>query len=256
MQKDVILNPRQTGNTLSPLFVGYEQCKPSHRYGPHVRSHYLIHFCLTGCGTLQDKNGTHSIKAGELFVIRPDEVTVYEADNNTPWQYCWIAFVGEAAKPFDTAPSVLACPEELDTRFLSFIRAGEQSPAIYLSLLFELLYHLFESSASQIPKGGLSEICQYIQYNYMQPLQVGDLAAMFGYERSYLYRLFKNQLGIGVKEYITATRMDKARQFLLLGHSVCDTARMVGFADEFNFSKSYKKHFGTPPSTDKRTVGR
>lgn len=248
MPKDMILESASE-NGARLLFVGFEQCAPAHRFGPHVRNHYLIHFCLSGKGRLWDKHGEHRIGAGELFVIRPEEVTVYEADRQDPWQYCWIAFLGNAASPLDTAPSVLPCPEAIGKRAATYIRSGVRAPSIYLSLLYELLYHLFDRAAATESKGGVAEICQYIQYNYMQPLQVGDLAAMFGYERSYLYRLFKNQLGIGVKEYITAVRMEKARQFLLLGHSVCDTARMVGFADEFNFSKSYKKHFGLSPSS-------
>ena len=53
---------------------------------------------------------------------------------------------------------------------------------------------------------------------------------------------------IGIKEYITGVRMERAKEFLLGGHSVCDTAFMVGYRDEFNFSKAFKKYYGKAPS--------
>ncbi|MBE5733393.1 MAG: helix-turn-helix transcriptional regulator, partial [Clostridiales bacterium] len=69
----------------------------------------------------------------------------------------------------------------------------------------------------------------------------------FGYERSYLYRIFKNHLGVGIKEYIIKTRMEHAQILLKQGYSVNKTSLAVGYKDQTNFSKAYKKHFGVPP---------
>ena len=247
MSKDVMLNTESTRHALSPLFVGWEQCTPRHRYGPHVRGHYLIHFCLSGCGTLQDKNGTHRIEAGELFVIRPGEVTVYEADSQAPWEYVWIAFKGTAAAPFDSAPSVFTAPDKMHERTANYVKSGETAPEIYLSLLFELIYKLFQKSARTVQRTDAEAICRYIRYSYMKPLQASELAAVFGFERSYLYRLFKKKTGVGIKEYLTQIRMEKAREFLKGGFGVGETAHLVGYADEFNFSRAFKARFGISP---------
>ena len=248
MKKDIPFPASKGSTRLTPLFVGLEQCAPSHRFGPHVRNHYLLHFCLSGCGTLWDKRGTHPVNAGELFVIRPEEITVYEADAKTPWEYVWIAFEGAGAAVFDTSESVFRSPDKLHERLAHYVRLGEGAPEIYLALLYELIYTLFRKSA-QIPQHTDTEqICHYIRYNYMKPLQLESLAAIFGFERSYLYRLFKQKLGIGIKEYVTAVRMEKAQEFLKSGYGVGATAHLVGYADEFNFSHSFKKRFGISPS--------
>ncbi len=247
MPKDAILITDKMRHVLAPLFVGVEQCERGHKFGPHVRNCYLIHFCLSGCGTLQDKYGTHRIGAGELFVIRPGEVTVYEADKKTPWEYAWIGFNGTAADPFLSAPSVFAAPDKLHERVAAYVRTGELAPEIYLSLLYELIYKLFQKSEKARSRAGADEICRYIQYNYMKPLQTGELAALFGFERSYLYRLFKQKTGAGVKEYLTAVRMEKACEFLKEGFGVGETAHLVGYADEFNFSRTFKTRFGISP---------
>ena len=128
-------------------------------------------------------------------MIRPGEVTVYEADKKTPWKYVWIAFNGAAAAPFDNAPSVFDAPDQLYERLANYVKAGEVAPEIYLSLLYELIYKLFQKSEKNTARTDVDEICRYICYNYMKPLQTGELAVLFGFERNYLYRLFKKKNG-------------------------------------------------------------
>ena len=81
----------------------------------------------------------------------------------------------------------------------------------------------------------------------MNEISVNKIASRFGLERSYLFRIFKRKLGIGVKEYITEVKMIRAEQLLAQGYSVSECAAMVGYSDPFNFSRSYKKRHSTPP---------
>ena len=82
----------------------------------------------------------------------------------------------------------------------------------------------------------------------MLDITVDSISRLFGFERSYLYRIFKKRYGIGIKEYITEVRMQKAAEFLKDGFSVKESAHMVGYIDEFNFSKAYKSRYGISPS--------
>lgn len=34
---------------LHVVFCGMEECPPNYYFGPSVRTHYLIHYCLSGC---------------------------------------------------------------------------------------------------------------------------------------------------------------------------------------------------------------
>jgi AraC-like DNA-binding protein len=45
--------------------------------------------------------------------------------------------------------------------------------------------------------------------------------------------------------------MKSAKNLLEKGYSVSSTAFMVGYKDEFNFSKAFKKHFLVAPSSIK-----
>lgn len=236
-------------NDLTPLFCGVEACKSEHRFGPYVRDCFLIHFCFSGKGTLWDKHGKHKIAAGELFVIRPGEVTVYEADKTDPWTYGWVGFIGSSAQPFFAAGSVFPCPEEMKERVEEAFRPERPQKERFLAVLYELISRLFDPEKEET-EDKISSIRRFVRYNYMREIRVEALAKEAGFERSYLYRMFKQRYGVGIKEYLTSVRLNQAKTFLLKGHSVSDTAHMVGYEDEFNFSKTYKKYFGYPPKKE------
>jgi AraC-like DNA-binding protein len=244
-----IILPKTKSKDIIPLWAGEHKTPPSHSYGPYIRDCVLIHVCLSGKGVLYNERGAHRVSAGELFVIREGETTTYTADKDDPWHYVWIAFIGERARDFDSAPDACAAPRGFAERLAELVRSGVRSPDIYTAMVYELM-HLILPEDEQ-PSDRLSEVRRYVKYNYMKDISAGDIAKDFGFDRSHLYRIFKERYGTGIKAYITEVRMAHARGLLLHGHRVSDTAYMVGFHDEFNFSKAYKKHFGYAPITDK-----
>ena len=234
---------------LSPIFFGAEACAKNHSFGPHTRNYYIIHFCLRGCGKLKDKFGEHNISAGQLFIIRPNEITTYTADSVTPWEYVWLAFEGKIANVFNTDRSVYHYPKEIEQIILALFKKEESSPYIFISLLYQLIYSIFSNKSDN--SDVISKVIQYINFNYMTEITIKNLSLQFNFEQSYLYRLFKKKTKMSIKEYIIKTRMEQAKILLSLGYTVSNTAFAVGYNDPFNFSKSYKKYFGTTPISHK-----
>ncbi len=247
---ELIVEKSEKFSDIYPLFGGYEKCEASHRYGPHTRDYYIIHFCLSGKGRLRDKYGTHEIGEGELFVIREGEATVYQADEKEPWEYVWIAFSGSACDIFSTDRSVYRFSFELAEKLKDNIQKSNASPYIYTSIIYELMALLFRENGER--EDSFAQIKRYIDYKYMEKISVSELAERFSFDRSYLFKVFKARYGAGIKEYITAVRLKNAKRFLSEGASVSECAAMVGYYDEFNFSRIFKKHAGYPPSEHKR----
>ena len=96
----------------SPCDAGKEDCMPSHRFGPHVRNYYLIHFVISGKGRYTTSRGEYTLGRGEAFLIKPGEVTVYEADAETPWTYVWVGFRGRLASEFESVLSSVINQED------------------------------------------------------------------------------------------------------------------------------------------------
>ena len=108
MQKNVIVMNCQYGG-FNPMQFGFQNCLPSHYYGPAVRPHWLLHYVVSGKGVFHREGEIHSIGAGDIFVIPPYLETYYEADAKEPWQYIWIGFTVEGELPCVYDQPIIRC---------------------------------------------------------------------------------------------------------------------------------------------------
>ena len=94
---------------------------------------------------------------------------------------------------------------------------------------------------------------EYIQNHYSYPLQINEIAAYVGINRSYLYTLFKEQYGLSPKEYLTNFRITRASQLLEITElSIESVAMSCGYQNTLGFSKIFKGRMGVTPSVYKK----
>ncbi|WP_213584351.1 helix-turn-helix domain-containing protein [Paenibacillus sp. J2TS4] len=93
------------------------------------------------------------------------------------------------------------------------------------------------------------EVTAFLEENYRDTgLSVAAMGAHFGMTPTYLSRLFKEQTGGGLLDYILRFRLEKAKA--LLRHSeqnVNQIALQVGFASTNTFIRAFKKYEGITP---------
>ncbi len=235
-------------NDIRPLFAGESRCHPKHSYGPAIRNHCIVHFCVSGKGVFKNESGLYEVTAGKAFIINPDELTFYQADEVDPWRYVWIAFSGAICDKIARLSPILNLSDcnvfyEIDKS----IKDGILSPEHYLKLLIDLFEFLLPVDQSSMP-GYAIRAKEYIKLHYMEDISVEQIAASFNIDRRYLLRLFKKEFGITIVNYIVKTRLEVAYDYLREGYPVNRTATMCGYADAYNFSKMFKKYYGYAPS--------
>jgi len=87
------------------------------------------------------------------------------------------------------------------------------------------------------------KIKKYIEENYEQPdLNVASIAQIFGFNASYLSRLFKAETDSNLIDYINECRMKKAIEYAKKGTLMYITAKNVGIPDPNYFGKCFKKY--------------
>ncbi|MBQ8639477.1 MAG: AraC family transcriptional regulator [Lachnospiraceae bacterium] len=236
-------------------YCGHEECPAGHGFGPARRSHYLMHFILRGCGTYQVKEKTFPVREGMAFLIHPQEITYYEADPVTPWEYIWIAFDGEEAERL-----LNTCQSDEEQYLYRFhdvrtvrrmleqlIFAFPESSTNYEKLLgwFYLIWSEMERPTLPCARNPeldyLRQAKKYIRYNYSYPVQIEELARYIGIDRSYLYRIFIQHEGISPKQYLTAYRLDTAAEMLRnTALSITEIALSCGFHDSSSFCRQFR----------------
>ena len=88
----------------------------------------------------------------------------------------------------------------------------------------------------------------YIDENYTdKQLTVGSLADMFEVSTPWLSRNFKKEKDCGVLEYIGQLRMEKAKELLLTGLSVTETAERVGYYSSRPLIRLFTEKVGMTP---------
>lgn len=95
------------------------------------------------------------------------------------------------------------------------------------------------------PDKVVSKINRYILENYQDPeLNVATLAEQFGFERSYLSRMYKKETGKLLIDYLIKCRMKIAKKLAQTGQKMYMTAEKVGIPDANYFGKCFKKYTG------------
>ena len=95
---DVYLYMSTWNNHISLRQAGKDSPDPGYRYGPAIREFFLVHVVTEGRGVYTTQGNEYPVKAGDAFIIYPNEITVYTADKTDPWRYYFFAFSGEMAE--------------------------------------------------------------------------------------------------------------------------------------------------------------
>ncbi len=92
------------------------------------------------------------------------------------------------------------------------------------------------------------EVQEYIDGHYAdKQLTVGALAEMFEVSTPWLSRNFKKEKDCGVLEYIGQVRMEHAKELLLSGMSVTETAEQVGYYSSRPLIRLFTERVGMTP---------
>jgi two-component system response regulator YesN len=91
---------------------------------------------------------------------------------------------------------------------------------------------------------------EYIAKNYMKPLTLEQAAREVHLSPAYFSCLFSREQGQTFTEFLTATRLEKAKELLRTAPAlpISDVAGEVGYEDVSYFSRVFKKKTGTTPA--------
>lgn len=259
------------GVDLNMYQCGIEQCESNHDAGPSLRDHYLIHYIFEGSGIFYMDGVKYTLTKGQGFLIPPNVIAYYQADEITPWTYVWVGFHGLKAKTYlqranltrenpifnyqgDTLKNYIFQMMDVDT-FSAYRDLQLQG------YLFLFISELIKSSPGQsVAKHSITDVyikeaLTFIENNYSRPIKISDIANNLSIDRSYFSNIFKKTLQKNPQEFLLEYRMNKACELMANPElSISNIAFSVGYTDAFNFSKMFKKVKGSSPSDYRKTI--
>lgn len=95
----------------------------------------------------------------------------------------------------------------------------------------------------------VEDIKEYIDNHYFEEIKISMFTEKYFLSREYLMKLFKQQFGFGIHEYVQKVRMDKAQKLLDdPGLKIQDISEMLGYKDKNYFSKAFRNYYSISPS--------
>lgn len=99
-----------------------------------------------------------------------------------------------------------------------------------------------------LPRHKLQLIIDYIHAHFDENIGLAELAALVKMSPRYFLQLFKQSTDITPYQFVIRTRIERAKELLLLGEmTIAEIAQYVGFANQSHLNLHFKRLVGLTP---------
>jgi AraC-like DNA-binding protein len=225
---------------------------------------YALVYSLTGrCRYWDERNGYRAIEKGDLMLLFPEIAHGYWAEPADHWDQFFLVFEGAVfdlwrdhglLDPGNPVLHIEPVPFWLRRMEACLERHGTQGETVTLQqvcrlqlLLAEIFLHT-RKTASLAPEW-LEAACGRLAAISPQPVAMASLAASLGVSGETFRKQFTRVVGVSPARYRANKMIEHACKLMLERDlSGKEIASLLGFSDEYHFSKRFKKVMGMSPS--------
>ena len=262
-------------NSASELFTLFDSTKyrKQDAYRNHTHTQIELGFVVLGAGDYVLEGKHFDIRAGDLFLIRPNEqhcVPTITSDELVSFNihfsplYVWrvLSDYIEAARLNSLVRSDIVISARVRgnaeiTALLSEIRdAFVEDDRFALRrlvpmLLVEIAKGLPQSEGvigSTLHLGDVRAAVHYIEKNLSERITLEDIARAGNMSKSHLNEWFRTVTGMTPYEFLLVSRVERAVELLRsTDMTVLSVSEVCGFSNLANFNKAFKKRTGLTP---------
>lgn len=254
--------------------------------GFKLKERYVYDFELElitfSTGSMIIDNTQYQIKKGDMVFRRPGQFTqgvmpyccyliCFDLSGNTAkdpqtydftepqeFQMHYINPVLDVVPPVFHPPFYEKYHELFDLVLKEFVRADKCSALLLKSNVLRILYELYtdvtnplghKNSASSSHYAPLKRVTEYIEKNYGDKITLSMLSEIANLSSTYFHKIFTETLSITPNEYVTKTRIDNAKEYLIRTDlSIYEIALKCGYDNIPYFSYVFKNRVNISPS--------
>lgn len=238
----------------------------------HYPGHDLI-YCTRGVGFVRCGTRQFQVPTGHLAWIDGHHPHAHWPDPEHPWELLWVRLDGRQLDGICKVLSIkeapvfsISDPAFIARTFQHILRLMRLRPLAMEALLHAevagLIGHLFEVRQTERAQSDYGEptlphelrqpftsMCLY----YHRPWRVPELARMANMSVPQFFRRFRQATGSTPIDWLRRERINQAKRRLLeSSDSIQEISEQVGYADQFYFSRDFKRLTGVSPSRYRR----
>jgi AraC-like DNA-binding protein len=229
---------------------------------------YLFFIVLDGNGTLQYEETSYAIKKGDCVFIDCKKKYSHKSSKDHLWHLKWVHFYGPTMESiYEEYLSQGGRPyfltKELDNYSLLLQEIFSISNLDYNvrdMMIFEKLAGLLtlimaenyrnETISTEMAsiKAKLLDIKNHLDKHYAEKVSLSSLEHSFYINKYYLSRIFKENFGISVNNYLIQKRITEAKYLLrFTNKTIEEISCNCGISDTSYFNRLFKKLEGITP---------
>lgn len=253
------------------LATYYQVRKGGYTYPGEIHPYYEMVYIDHGSMQMNVDGQDYCLSKYDLMVYYPEQFHSHYTDLDQNCSYLTVIFRMDDALDESLKNRVFHTRKDIYQVLCRFMKAVQTDDYLNqeLSILYFkevlILLHQFDYK-EEIDAGVnpmqlhyentlLNEIIVYINNNIYSAFTVEDLCTKFSVSRSSLQNLFRTNLHISPKQYISNLKLNQAK-LLIQEHSrtISEISDMLGFTSIHYFSRKFKTQYGMSPTDYSKSI--
>jgi AraC-like DNA-binding protein/quercetin dioxygenase-like cupin family protein len=253
------------------LTTYYQVRKGNYVFPGEAHQYYELVYIDHGQMEMTVDGNDFTLKKYDLMLYYPGQFHSHHTEPDQTCSYLTVIFKMRDDLPESMINRVYHTRKDIYQVLCSFMKSvqtddflNQELSILYLKEIMILLHqfdHKEEVEASSNPmqehyeNSLLNEIIVYINNNLYSAFTVEDLCMKFSISRSSLQNLFRANLHISPKQYISNLKLSQAKQ-LIQEHTrtISEISDMLGFTSIHYFSRKFKLQYGVSPSDYSKSI--
>lgn len=239
----------------------------------HIQACDEITYAISGKATLYTNGKAQEISKGQIHFVKKGishRIVAHEGNN---FRYICIGYVPNS--DYETTKDILKSLESVNSfvandsgniRILSEMLINESYTKesysnvminAYMVQIITEIYRLYngtkknEGNKYQNSYSGLAiyHALRYIDRNYLEIKSIREISEKLSYSEYYLAHIFKEKMGVSIKQYITEKKISEGCNLLKNSNlSITEISDKLGYSSPHSFSQNFKKITGMSPT--------
>ncbi|MCQ4086481.1 AraC family transcriptional regulator [Saccharibacillus sp. JS10] len=252
-----------------PESVGHYSHQPEH----HVKreegasNNFNIHYVASGKGYVEIDGTVHELRSGQAVLYFPLQKQHYYSSEDDPWDIRWIHFYGDRLHDYMIERGfhrhslwTLRQSSNWEQAHLELLDEAQRDQMLHQSRLSTLTYGVLAEFVHQaVPlkktrmgkaENRILNLLPQMQSQACEPFLLSDWSKQAGVSDYYFCKLFKTLMEMTPMEFITRSRLQMAKQWLLEhpDRNIGQIAEDAGYPSVSYFNRQFRASENKTPT--------